>query len=272
MALVAASGSYFTLLARLHRYLRPRTYLEIGVAEGRSLALVSPGTRAVGLDPAPRLAFALDASTTVVRATSDEYFDGSVADPLAGTAVDMAFIDGLHLSEQALKDVLQAQRRGHPQSVILMHDCNPPDRLSAMRDQRGALWAGDVWKVIVLLRWVAPGASVHSVAVPPTGLGIITGLHPFAAELLDRYEELVACMHGLDDRLLDGDRSALGPEPDDWNQIERLVPSAFVSTSSRFARLPNLLRRPAPGNAAGEVRFRLAASEVGAAVRRLRRY
>jgi hypothetical protein len=267
---VSRSGSYFTLLARLHRRLRPRTYLEIGVAQGRSLALTLPGTRAVGVDPAPALAFALDAATTVVRGTSDDLFAGVIEDPLNGVPLDMVFIDGLHLSEQALRDVLHAQRRGHSKSVILLHDCNPPDRLSALRVQRGPLWAGDVWKVIALLRRVAPGLSIHSIDVPPTGLGIITGLDPSSTELLDRFDELVAEMHAFDDEVLDGDRSALAVVPDRWEAVEPLLPAPFGASASRFAWRPRLLRRPAAGNALGELRFRLSSSELGATLRRLR--
>src|SRR3990172_5956345 len=39
------------LLARIHKHLRPRTYLEIGVAHGDSLTLVVKGTLSIGIHP-----------------------------------------------------------------------------------------------------------------------------------------------------------------------------------------------------------------------------
>jgi len=44
---------YYALLDRLHDHLRPRGYVEIGVADGHSLGLTRPGTVAVGVDPDP---------------------------------------------------------------------------------------------------------------------------------------------------------------------------------------------------------------------------
>ena len=46
---------YLVILEKIHRHLRPATYVEVGVFEGQSLALVNPDTSAVGIDPQPRL-------------------------------------------------------------------------------------------------------------------------------------------------------------------------------------------------------------------------
>src|SRR5258708_2655324 len=50
---------YLRVLGRMHEYLKPRTYIEIGVEEGPSIALVRPETSALGVDPEPKIAFPL---------------------------------------------------------------------------------------------------------------------------------------------------------------------------------------------------------------------
>jgi tetratricopeptide (TPR) repeat protein len=45
---------YFDVLSMIHSHLQPRTYLEIGVADGSSIALARPETRAIGVDHEPK--------------------------------------------------------------------------------------------------------------------------------------------------------------------------------------------------------------------------
>ena len=45
-AMFLHGDSYLRVLQRIHEHLRPRTYLEIGIAQGSSLALVSQQTQA----------------------------------------------------------------------------------------------------------------------------------------------------------------------------------------------------------------------------------
>ena len=54
---VAGDASYLILLAAIHKTLMPRSYLEIGVGQGHSLALAK--CPAIGVDPWPDLAVAL---------------------------------------------------------------------------------------------------------------------------------------------------------------------------------------------------------------------
>src|SRR6266851_2443367 len=46
---------YLKIIAMLHSHLRPRTYLEIGVETGQSIALARRETRAIGIDPEPKI-------------------------------------------------------------------------------------------------------------------------------------------------------------------------------------------------------------------------
>jgi hypothetical protein len=65
---------YLALLKKFHDWLRPATYVEIGVENGRSLALALAPTRAIGIDPAPQIAVNFHAQTPLFRLGSDEFF------------------------------------------------------------------------------------------------------------------------------------------------------------------------------------------------------
>src|SRR5215471_9315887 len=66
---------YLEMITMIHAQLRPRTYLEIGVATGQSIALARPETRAIGIDPEPRVAAPLGPHVAIRAATSDAYFE-----------------------------------------------------------------------------------------------------------------------------------------------------------------------------------------------------
>ena len=65
---------YREILALLHRLLQPARYLEIGVNTGKSFALAKSPTRAVGVDPEPRVTRIDNPNANLVKATSDAFF------------------------------------------------------------------------------------------------------------------------------------------------------------------------------------------------------
>ena len=68
----------------------------------------------------------LDGDIALIRTTSDEYF--ARPDPLAvtgGRRLDLVFIDGLHLFEFALRDLINTERHCSPTSVIIFDDVLP---------------------------------------------------------------------------------------------------------------------------------------------------
>ena len=183
-------STYYGLLRRAHEILKPRCYLEIGVHKGHSLALLGPETHGVGVDPEPMVTHPVN-NTVIVPATSDQFF----ADPdllgLLEGPVDLAFVDGLHLFEQALRDVANVERHSNPEGIILIHDCLPIDAATSTREQTTVIWSGDVWKVVVALRRYRHDLTVTTVDVEPTGLAIVSGLDPDNTVLFDRYDEIV---------------------------------------------------------------------------------
>jgi hypothetical protein len=214
---------YYALLDRLHEHLRPRGYVEIGVADGHSLGLTRPGTVAVGVDPAPGPEVAERApGRPVVASTSEAFFaQHERADALGDAPLDLAFVDGLHLFEAALADVAALEAWAHPGTVLLLHDCHPTDAAMAARERTTVAWAGDVWKVVACLRADRPDLTVTTVDVGPTGLGVITGLGA-------GFDDLAGSTHrhrDLEFAVLDADpEGLLGLVPPTWAAVAPLLP------------------------------------------------
>src|SRR6266853_5345269 len=96
---------YYTVLRWIHEILKPTNYLEIGVRRGDSLRLKLPDTTGIGVDPEPALKGETPPKTHLFSMTSNEFFQRHRLSELIGTScLALAFIDGLHLFEQALQD------------------------------------------------------------------------------------------------------------------------------------------------------------------------
>ncbi len=167
--------SYIDLLDQVHRSFRPRTYLEIGVSRGDSVRLVLDGTRAIGVDPHPAIVHPLSAETTVESMTSDQFFAGHAESAFGVSGIDMAFIDGMHLFEYALRDLLNIERFATTDTVVFLDDCLPGDESTTARDRSTILWTGDVWKVLPYLREQRPELTVVATTAAPTGLVAVAG-------------------------------------------------------------------------------------------------
>jgi Methyltransferase domain len=184
---------YLQYLKRFHETRRPRVYLEIGVDTGRTLSLARPPTRAIGVDPLARGDREFDAPTTLFPLESDAFFDtGEAARALAGATVDLAFVDGLHRFEQALRDLLHVERHAGPGTIALFHDCLPLTAETATRRRRTGFWTGDVWKIGPILRLLRPELSVRLVPAYPTGLLVVSGLDPHSRVLVERLPAVIA--------------------------------------------------------------------------------
>ena len=216
---------YFHVLGRIHRYLRPRTYLEIGVSRGDSLERVLPQTRVLGIDPQPQLAKLPGANVRIYRETSDDFF--AKYDPraeLGGRSVELAFIDGMHHFEYALRDFINVERACAPSSVILMHDCYPLDERTAQREQVTGFWSGDIWRLLLLLRERRPDLVVRTIATPPTGLGVVLNPDSRSRVLPDQLEALIAEYLARDFGVLaDAKPQALGLIDNRWPAIRALL-------------------------------------------------
>ena len=185
--------TYHYLLRRFHDWLRPKSYFEIGVSTGASIVLAKPPTVAVGIDPEPRLLNAPKTICKIFPLASDDYF--AARDPrrdIEAETVDLAFIDGLHLFEQALHDFINIERISSPTTLVLIHDCFAIDALTAERERKTEFWTGDVWKIIPCLREFRPDLHVFTIATPPSGLGVVSRLDSRSTVLIDRFDEIVS--------------------------------------------------------------------------------
>jgi hypothetical protein len=219
--------SYKTLLRHLHEQLRPKTYLEIGVQNGDSLALARPETKTVGIDPAPAIRVRVTPQATVYPLTSDEFFKRyDLFAELGSPTLDLAFIDGLHEFKQVLKDFINIERYSCPRTVVLVHDCLPVARLVAAPVRATIFWCGDVWKIVPCLLKHRPDLNVRVVAARPSGLAIVTQLDPNSTLLQDRFEEIAAEYRNqeLSYEYLDSvelSRRLNNHVPNDWEHICR---------------------------------------------------
>jgi hypothetical protein len=215
---------YQRILARLHAHLKPSTYLEIGVDRGHSFELLPPTTRAIGIDPQPRLDRTLGPQQRLVQATSDEFFARHDVRAELGGSVRMAFIDGMHHFEYALRDFAHLESLADRDSVVLVHDCYPIDERSAARERRTAFWTGDVWRLVVLLKRHRPDLIVRTIATAPTGLALITGLDPASRTLGERLPELIAEGLTIEYSAIAQDKAqALNLFPNDWGRLRALL-------------------------------------------------
>jgi hypothetical protein len=184
---------YLAWLSRFHAELSPRTYLEIGVDAGRTLSLARPPTLAVGVDPTAIAPRAFAARTRTFAMESDAFFASPDARALfAADRIALAFIDGLHLFEQALKDFLHVERLAARGTVVLFHDCLPLDRATSSRARTTGFWTGDVWKIVPILARHRPDLDVFVIPAYPTGLGVVARLDPGSTVLAERYDAIVA--------------------------------------------------------------------------------
>lgn len=223
LALLRLPGDdYLVWLERLYRLLAPETVVEIGVRYGESLARVPPPAIAIGIDPTPTVKYPLQTETHLFTETSDEFFArGRLEKLLAGRPLSLGFIDGLHLYEQALKDFIHLERHCGPRSVIFFHDTFPVDQSVQSRIQETQFHTGDVWKTILCLKHYRPDLDIFTIATPPTGLTVVTGLDPTSRELTDRYDEALARFMDISFSAVESVlETMLNLVPNDWEIVE----------------------------------------------------
>jgi glycosyltransferase involved in cell wall biosynthesis len=137
------------MLIRRYKY---SSYLEIGVN-----TQAQPGYNWEGVDVLLKHGVDPNVDTTY-KMTSDDFFETHVSQKY-----DLIFIDGLHLYEQAYRDIQNALRFLTERGTIVVHDCIPHSEVTQRRIRDSDAWHGDVWKAVVNLRFSDPTLDISTV-------------------------------------------------------------------------------------------------------------
>ena len=139
-----------------------KTYLEVGIAHRECFdGIELPMVDKIGVDP-------WEGSEPDYLMDSDTFFDTIDKD----RKWDMIFIDGLHVMEQADKDVVNALKHLNDGGVIMMHDCNPPTERHTITPRVQKAWNGTVFKSWIKMRCTREDLSMF-VINSDWGCGII---------------------------------------------------------------------------------------------------
>jgi hypothetical protein len=162
-------------------------YLEIGVFNGHVFFRVESGFK-VAVDPEFQfdwwrkfgkiLVNPLNISNQYFQKTSDEFFAVDAEVLFKKRKIQIALIDGMHECDFVLRDVENVLKYLDENGVIVLHDCNPQNRESAvpaiewkLKGSKG-IWNGDVWKAILKIRSSRPDLTAF-VLDCDHGLGVV---------------------------------------------------------------------------------------------------
>lgn len=169
----AQDTDYIKFLNSLHEKVY-KGYFEIGARTGSSLALSK--SPSVAIDPYFQLKenpvgnkdFCL-----MFQETSDSFFENSLP-KLGSLECELAFIDGMHLFEYALRDFLNLNKIASENSLFLFHDVLPWTFEMATRDNKAlapnAPWTGDIWKLVQIFIDAGMRNNIRILTAAPSGL------------------------------------------------------------------------------------------------------
>ncbi len=176
-AVVLPGPDYYAVLRWIHRIVKPNTYVEIGIRQGDSLCCALPDTLCVGIDPEPALTGSLPPDARLFAVPSDDFFAAHKLSEVLGTpSFALAFIDGLHLFEQALRDFINLEAFADRGSIVMLHDCIPLDAVTSSRTRSTHFYSGDTWKLPFCLKQHRPDLAIKTIRTGPTGLCLVGNL------------------------------------------------------------------------------------------------
>lgn len=133
------------LIQHLINFNRYKSYLEVGVKNRRTFDNITCEQK-VGIDPVLIISSEKEKGIDMFKQDSDTFFKENK------NTFDIVLVDGLHLYEQAMKDVINSWNCLNLNGAIVIHDCLPKTAVMCSRKRVTREWTGDVWKVIVWFR------------------------------------------------------------------------------------------------------------------------
>lgn len=150
-------------------------YLEIGVAYPQTCFDLVNCLEKDGVDPG------VENPNNPVKYpyTSDDFFaklENRLLDKSPDFKWDIIFIDGLHLSYQVEKDIMNSLNHLSEDGIIVLHDCNPfmweDNYTRLIEDYWGQNWNGTVWKTIYKLKSTRSDLNICTLDADE-GIGLI---------------------------------------------------------------------------------------------------
>lgn len=137
-------------------------YLEIGIERAETFNKINCPFK-TGVDPAALVDF-----PKLVKQTSDEFFASHDFE------FDIVFIDGLHLCEQVIRDIVNSWNCLKMGGFIVIHDCLPHVAIETNRVQPPHPWGwtGDVYKAVIWFKHAYPSVECFVLNMD-WGLGVI---------------------------------------------------------------------------------------------------
>ncbi len=186
---------YVRFLRSLHKTHIFETYMEIGCRTGRTLSQVRG--RTIAVDPYFKVTSNIiqnKPALHIFQKTSDAFFQESFLEDLS-IQLSFSFLDGMHLVEFLLRDVINTEKNSKSDGLIALHDCVPFNHEMTSReigDAGSSAWTGDVWKLIPILQHYRPDLKIDVLDCQPTGLVLLSGLDPENTTLADKYDEIIS--------------------------------------------------------------------------------
>lgn len=166
---------YKAVLGVMHRAIKPRLYVEIGVRRGDTLALAGPDTHLIGIDPNPQLGdFPIEGRRLSMNVTTSDRFFQDEKRRETARGFDLAFIDGDHDARQVQRDFNNLESLAGKHSMIVLHDVIPMDARTSTPDVQSSFHTGDAWRAMAGLV-ARRDMRAFTIACPPTGLGVVSG-------------------------------------------------------------------------------------------------
>lgn len=163
--------SYKDILRQIFITYEYENYLEIGTNVGNSMRFAK--NHCIGVDPnfIVKQDIITDKKTlSLYQTPSDDFFEQYAPKIYGESKIDLAFIDGLHVSDQVIRDFHNVMRYSYDKTVVLLHDVIPRTYETSLKNRTTRFWTGDVWRACQVIMDAYTNMNFVYINCPPSGL------------------------------------------------------------------------------------------------------